>query len=240
MPSGQAWPSGSRASAWASAGTAATAVIATLAAAANFFACDNGQITGISFDGGYAEYMIAPASAVALMPGGTAGRRCGPADVRRRDHVQRAAQQRRPAGRRGGRAGSRRARAIWACNMPRRWAFTPSASPADKTKQPLAKQLGAPALHRQPGAGSGRGTAKAGRRQSHPGHGHQRRGDERRARRLGRQWHAAGHRAPSSRCKVSPIRAAQRSPLGQGLVFRACRSTRRTRWRSARAAASGR
>jgi D-arabinose 1-dehydrogenase-like Zn-dependent alcohol dehydrogenase len=34
----------------------------------NFFACLNGQITGISYDGGYAEYMIAPASAVAAMP----------------------------------------------------------------------------------------------------------------------------------------------------------------------------
>jgi D-arabinose 1-dehydrogenase-like Zn-dependent alcohol dehydrogenase len=33
-----------------------------------FFACVRGQITGISFDGGYGEYMIAPASAVALMP----------------------------------------------------------------------------------------------------------------------------------------------------------------------------
>jgi D-arabinose 1-dehydrogenase-like Zn-dependent alcohol dehydrogenase len=35
-----------------------------------FFACVTGQVTGISFDGGYAEYMIAPASAVALMPAG--------------------------------------------------------------------------------------------------------------------------------------------------------------------------
>jgi D-arabinose 1-dehydrogenase-like Zn-dependent alcohol dehydrogenase len=33
-----------------------------------FFACVRGQTTGVSFDGGYAEYMIAPASAVALMP----------------------------------------------------------------------------------------------------------------------------------------------------------------------------
>jgi D-arabinose 1-dehydrogenase-like Zn-dependent alcohol dehydrogenase len=33
-----------------------------------FFACVRGQVTGINFDGGYAEYMIAPASAVALMP----------------------------------------------------------------------------------------------------------------------------------------------------------------------------
>jgi D-arabinose 1-dehydrogenase-like Zn-dependent alcohol dehydrogenase len=35
----------------------------------DFFACTvNLQITGISFDGGYAEYMIAPAIAVALVP----------------------------------------------------------------------------------------------------------------------------------------------------------------------------
>jgi D-arabinose 1-dehydrogenase-like Zn-dependent alcohol dehydrogenase len=34
----------------------------------NFFACVNGQVTGLHFDGGYAEYMVAPASAVALMP----------------------------------------------------------------------------------------------------------------------------------------------------------------------------
>src|SRR5262249_41078819 len=33
-----------------------------------FFACDRGQITGVTYDGGYGEYMIAPASAVALMP----------------------------------------------------------------------------------------------------------------------------------------------------------------------------
>ncbi len=36
----------------------------------NFFACVTAQITGLSFDGGYGEYMIAPASAVALMPAG--------------------------------------------------------------------------------------------------------------------------------------------------------------------------
>src|SRR6266404_7141102 len=33
-----------------------------------FFACVTGQVTGITFDGGYAEYMIVPASAVARMP----------------------------------------------------------------------------------------------------------------------------------------------------------------------------
>jgi D-arabinose 1-dehydrogenase-like Zn-dependent alcohol dehydrogenase len=33
-----------------------------------FFACTSGQITGATFDGGYAEYMIAPTSAVARLP----------------------------------------------------------------------------------------------------------------------------------------------------------------------------
>src|SRR5438874_304452 len=33
-----------------------------------FFACVTGQVTGISYDGGYGEYLIAPASAVARMP----------------------------------------------------------------------------------------------------------------------------------------------------------------------------
>ncbi len=33
-----------------------------------FFACQTGLVTGISFDGGYADYLIAPASAVALLP----------------------------------------------------------------------------------------------------------------------------------------------------------------------------
>src|SRR5947199_475389 len=35
-----------------------------------FFACVRGETTGVTYDGGYSEYMIAPASAVALMPAG--------------------------------------------------------------------------------------------------------------------------------------------------------------------------
>lgn len=34
----------------------------------DFFACVTGQVTGLTFDGGYADYMLAPASAVARMP----------------------------------------------------------------------------------------------------------------------------------------------------------------------------
>jgi D-arabinose 1-dehydrogenase-like Zn-dependent alcohol dehydrogenase len=33
-----------------------------------FFACVTGQVTGITFDGGYGEYVVAPTSAVARMP----------------------------------------------------------------------------------------------------------------------------------------------------------------------------
>lgn len=34
----------------------------------NFFACQWGQVTGVTYDGGYADYMIAHSSAVALLP----------------------------------------------------------------------------------------------------------------------------------------------------------------------------
>ncbi|MGQ0634338.1 MAG: alcohol dehydrogenase [Planctomycetaceae bacterium] len=34
----------------------------------NFFACQTGQITGVTIDGGYAERMVAPVSALALRP----------------------------------------------------------------------------------------------------------------------------------------------------------------------------
>ncbi|HEX4128617.1 MAG TPA: alcohol dehydrogenase [Pirellulales bacterium] len=34
----------------------------------DFFACVTGPITGITFDGGYAEYLVAPANAVARLP----------------------------------------------------------------------------------------------------------------------------------------------------------------------------
>ncbi len=34
----------------------------------DFFACETGQVTGVTFDGGYAESAIVPASAVALLP----------------------------------------------------------------------------------------------------------------------------------------------------------------------------
>src|SRR5215213_4079019 len=34
----------------------------------DFISCENGQVPGISYDGGYAEYMVAPAEALARIP----------------------------------------------------------------------------------------------------------------------------------------------------------------------------
>lgn len=45
----------------------------------DFFACNTGiKVTGISFDGGYADYMIAPATALALVPEGLAAPEAAP------------------------------------------------------------------------------------------------------------------------------------------------------------------
>ena len=45
----------------------------------NFFACQTStQVTGITRDGGYAEYMIAPVSALALVPGGLSAEEAAP------------------------------------------------------------------------------------------------------------------------------------------------------------------
>ena len=34
----------------------------------DFILCENGQVSGVSFDGGYSDYVVAPANAVAMMP----------------------------------------------------------------------------------------------------------------------------------------------------------------------------
>jgi len=45
----------------------------------DFFACQTGvQVTGISFDGGYADYMVAPATGLALVPEGLAAADAAP------------------------------------------------------------------------------------------------------------------------------------------------------------------
>ena len=44
----------------------------------DFITCSNGQIPGISFDGGYAEYMIVPYSVMALVPDGLSAEAAAP------------------------------------------------------------------------------------------------------------------------------------------------------------------
>ncbi len=56
------------ASASASAGTAATATTAHPCRRGDFMLCENQPISGINYDGGYADYVIAPANAIALIP----------------------------------------------------------------------------------------------------------------------------------------------------------------------------
>jgi D-arabinose 1-dehydrogenase-like Zn-dependent alcohol dehydrogenase len=44
----------------------------------DFIVCQNGQIAGISYDGGYADYVVAPANALAFMPEGLTPTEAGP------------------------------------------------------------------------------------------------------------------------------------------------------------------
>lgn len=44
----------------------------------DFILCRNGKITGFSFDGGYAEYTVVPAEAVAAMPEGISAEEAAP------------------------------------------------------------------------------------------------------------------------------------------------------------------
>ena len=74
----------------------------------DFAMCLNRKITGIDFDGGYAEYIVAPAAALAAIPDDSAGGGSRAVHVRGRDRVQCAAQFGRARRRRGRRARHRR------------------------------------------------------------------------------------------------------------------------------------
>jgi propanol-preferring alcohol dehydrogenase len=44
----------------------------------DFILCENGQVSGVSFDGGYADYVVAPANAIAFMPDELKDEEAGP------------------------------------------------------------------------------------------------------------------------------------------------------------------
>ena len=101
-----------------------------------FFACTVALLTtGISFDGGYAEYMIAPAEALALVPDELSASRRRTADVRGRNDLQRAAKQWRARAATwllcSGLAGS----VISACSSQRGWDSTPWRLHAERTRK---------------------------------------------------------------------------------------------------------
>ena len=67
----------------------------------DFAMCINRKVTGFDFDGGYAEYMIAPANAIAAIPDEIPAEEAGPFMCAGRYGLQRAAQLRCSGGRRG-------------------------------------------------------------------------------------------------------------------------------------------
>ena len=73
----------------------------------DFIDCANLRTPGLTDDGGYADYAVFPADALAAIPDGVVRHPRRAADVRRRDHLQRAAQLPGP-GRRPGRGARHR------------------------------------------------------------------------------------------------------------------------------------
>ena len=136
-----------------------------------FFACLQGPgVTGVTLDGGYAEYMVAPVTALALVPSRFARHRSRAADVRGADDLQRAAQQRRHSGDVVailGIGGLGHLGVQYAAKM----GYRTVAIARGQDKEPLAPAAGRDALHRQPDVRPGRRIAKARRRESHHRHG---------------------------------------------------------------------
>ena len=110
----------------------------------DFFACQIAlQITGISFDGGYAEYMVAPTRGAGAGAGRFVRRRERAADVRGSHDFQRSPQQRRAI------------RATWSAvlglgglghlgvQFAAKMGFKTVAIARGKDKEPLARKLGA-------------------------------------------------------------------------------------------------
>ncbi len=143
-----------------------------------FINCENGARSRASrYDGGYAEYVIAPAEAVARIPEKLERDRCRAAPLRRRHDVQRAPEQRRPTGRHRRRPGNRRARpprdpVRGAHGVARRRASSRGAD-----KEELARELGAHEYVDTAKIAAAARTEKARRRRLRPRDGAERRSD---------------------------------------------------------------
>jgi D-arabinose 1-dehydrogenase-like Zn-dependent alcohol dehydrogenase len=181
----------------------------------DFFACVSGQVTGITYDGGYAEYMIAPASAVALMPAELPPAEAAPlmcAGLTTFNALRNSSARPGDVVAVLGLGGLGHLGVQYAAKM----GFHTVGIARGKDKEPLARQLGAsvyidsqaqdPAaeLVKLGGARVILATATS---------------DERRAGRPGRQRHAVGHWGSYLYASIS-LAPARGMPLDQGLVFR--------------------
>ena len=203
-----------------------------------FFACVTGQVTGITFDGGYAEYMIAPASAVALMPADLPPVEAAPlmcAGLTTFNALRNSGARPGDVVAVLGLGGLGHLGVQYAAKM----GFHTVGIARGKDKEPLARQLGAsvyidsqaqdPAaeLHKLGGAKVILATATSGEAMSAV------------AGRPGRQRHAADRRRGRVDAGVAPVRCSRAAARSRaGIPGR--RSTRRTRSPSARAPACGR
>ena len=157
-------------------------------AAGDYQNCEDSWATGLSVDGGYAEYMVARTSALVQHPGRAVLRRCRAAAVRGRDDLQR------PEGQRGeGRRhrGDPRHRRTGAPGDPvRQPARLQDGRPVARTRQGIARpQARRSRLHRHGVRRRRQGTAGAGRGAGDSLHGSEREGhrraDQRSRRRAG-------------------------------------------------------
>ena len=182
-----------------------------------FFACVRGQVTGISYDGGYAEYMVAPASAVALMPADLSPVEAAPlmcAGLTTFNALRNSGARPGDVVAILGLGGLGHLGVQYAARM----GFHTVGIARGKDKEPLARQLGASVYIDSQAQDPAAELQRAGRGQGHPGHGDQRRRDERRPGRPGRQRHAADRRGGRVDAGVPPV-PARRVPIGQGVVF---------------------
>ena len=109
----------------------------------DMISCENGQVPGIAYDGGYADHVIVPKSALASIPDDLSSEDAGAAAVRRHHDVQLAARERRPPRRPGGDPRHRRPRA------PRR-AVRPPDGLRDRRDRPRHRQARAGAASSAP------------------------------------------------------------------------------------------
>ncbi len=202
---------------WAPAGTADTVLPATPAVAAHLSCANLTKITGISFDGGYAEYVVIPAEAVASMPDDLPADEAAPllcASITAFNSLRNS----------GARAGDLVAvQGIGGMghlgNTPAKWVFVPSRSDAVETKNPWQTTRRSQLHRRCYQRASGR-LASPGRRKCNSRNRTRFKGDLAPGRRAGAR-RKAGYRGrgPGASCRHAAA-TYFKSPNGSGLALR--------------------